>query len=85
MIARTNRKRTNREQEHIFRWLRIWIEFMNRLSEQDQLKLFNAVSCYGLYGIYPTDLTGEAEKYFVSEIQPELDRQLKRRKEGKKL
>ena len=85
MIVRTNRKRTNREHEPIFRWLRIWGEFMRDLSEQDQLKLFNAVSCYGLYGIPPTDLTGEVGKYFVSEIQPELDRQLKRRKEGKKL
>lgn len=86
MIATTRRKRTNREQNAPkFRWHAKWMEYSQSIPQDRQLTLFNAITRYGLYEIEPTDLTGETARYFAEEIRPELDRQHKRRKEGKPL
>ncbi len=58
---------------------------MQTIPQGKQLALFEAIAQYGLYGIKPTNLTGEIAKYFADEVCPELDRQHKRRKEGKPL
>lgn len=67
--------------EQRFYFLSTWVGFIQRLSDNEQLKLYKAIANYGLYRIEATGLRGEAKEYFVSVIRPELDMQHKKRKE----
>lgn len=67
-----------------FRWLIEWLEYSEKLPQPEQYEFYGAVSKYGLYEIEPT-LKGAVLDYFNVNVRPELDKQHKRLKEGKKL
>lgn len=73
------------DKESRFRFLSYWFDFLNKLPNKEHLALFDAISRYGLYGIEPLNLNGDILQYFNKEIRPELNRQRKRRNEGKRL
>lgn len=68
-----------------FRWFIEWLEYSETLPKDIQPVFSRAISTYGLFAIEPTDLQGDALNYFNEKIRPELNRQHKRLREGKKL
>lgn len=67
------------------RFRKDWLEYIQRDTEANGNALMRAICEYGLYEIEPKELTPEQWEYFNAEIRPDLDRQHKRRKEGKRL
>lgn len=67
-----------------FRWFVEWLEYSEKLPRTEQYEFYGAVSKYGLYEIEPT-LKGAVLLYFNANVRPELDKQHKRLREGKKL
>lgn len=65
---------------------REWAEFIQKTMPYDEGSRFAfKIMQYGAEEIEPTDLTPEERSYFEAVVRPELDRQIKRKKEGKPL
>lgn len=89
MITRNTKSRPTNRQRQIFPKFRFaveWLEYIENIADEDeQLKMFAAVSDYGINANAPNGLTPCNEDYFNREIRPDLDRQHKRFKEGKSI
>lgn len=64
-----------------------WMEAICRMPRNEGNALLMAAAGYGTHEIEPDpdELTPEAQEYFYREIRPELDRQHRRFKEGKRI
>ena len=69
-----------------FRWFAEWVEYCKTLyDDSEQLAFHEAIAKYGLECEEPIRITGAALEYFNMKVRPELDRQHKRMREGKRL
>lgn len=64
-----------------------WMEIIRKMPRREGNALLMAAAGYGTHEIEPDpdELTAEAQEYFNKEIRPELDRQHRRFKEGKRI
>lgn len=62
-----------------------WAEFIQTMPYDEGSRFAFKIMQYGAEEIEPTDLTPEERSYFEAVVRPELDRQIKRKKEGKPL
>lgn len=62
-----------------YHFYKTWADRIRSFKDLDvQWNLYHAVDDYGLHGIEPTTLTGDALEFFNTEVRPNLDIQHKR-------
>ncbi len=65
-----------------FRWFAKWLEYANKLPDEEERTFNRSVIMYGLRKEEPVKLTGNTLDYFNTHIRPEIDRQHKRLDRG---
>lgn len=65
-----------------FRWYAEWLEYADKLPDEEERTFNRSVIRYGLMKEEPAKLTGSTLDYFNTHIRPELDRQHKRLDRG---
>lgn len=59
-----------------FTWRKAWYDYADTITNKRQCLAFNrAIANYGLEGIEPRGLEGDALRYFDNHVRPDLDRQ----------
>lgn len=72
--------------EPYFWWRVEWYHYLKSISANpERLALAEAIADYGLNGTEPTQLCCEDLDYFNEVIRPDLDKQRKQLKNGKKI
>lgn len=69
-----------------FRFMPEWAKYIRDIKEPERrYAMFDAVTKYGCYDIEDIGIEGADLEYFNKEVRPELDRQHKRMREGKRI
>lgn len=68
-----------------FRWQVEWMKYAATLSHDEEQAFNWSVILYGLKCEEPTKLQGASLEYFNTKVRPELDRQHKKLRKGRRI